>query len=55
MRFYCEFWLGVGFLLGEAVFAIVPDGDDPKAGLSPRRAKVPRASGSPPRSKRIKD
>ena len=31
VRFYCEFWLGVGFLLAEAVFAYVPDGYDPTA------------------------
>lgn len=37
VRFYCEFWLGVGFLLGEAVFAIVPDGYDPKAAISSTR------------------
>lgn len=37
VRFFCEFWLGVGFLLGEAVFAIVPDGYDPKAAIASTR------------------
>lgn len=41
VRFYCEFWLGVGFLLGEAVFAIVPDGYDPKAAISSTREGTP--------------
>lgn len=29
VRFYLEFWYGVGFLIGEAVFAYVPAGYDP--------------------------
>ncbi len=37
VRFFCEFWLGVGFLIKEAVFAIVPDGYDPKAAISSTR------------------
>ncbi len=41
VRFFCEFWLGVGFLLGEAVFAIVPDGYDPKAAIASTREGTP--------------
>ncbi len=41
VRFFGEFWLGVGFLLGEAVFAIVPDGYDPKAAISSTREGTP--------------
>src|SRR5690606_41283165 len=35
VRLYGEFWLGVGFLIAEAVFAFVPDGYDPQASLKP--------------------
>ena len=35
VRLYGEFWLGVGFLIAEAVFAYVPNGYDPQASLSP--------------------
>lgn len=31
VRLFGEYWLGVGFAYGEAVFASVPDGYDPKA------------------------
>lgn len=41
VRFYCEFWLGVGFMIAEAVFAIVPDGYDPKAAISSTREGTP--------------
>ena len=41
VRFYCEFWLGVGFLIGEAVFAIVPEKYDPKAAISSTREGTP--------------
>lgn len=34
VRLYGEFWLGVGFPIGEAVFAYVPEGYDPKAEIS---------------------
>lgn len=30
-----EFWLGAGFAIAEALFAYVPDGYDPQAGLKP--------------------
>ena len=29
VKLFGEFWLGVGFAIGEAVFASVPDGYDP--------------------------
>ncbi|WP_149525655.1 hypothetical protein [Sphingobacterium hotanense] len=35
VRLYGEFWLGVGFQIAEAVFAYVPQGYDPQAGLRP--------------------
>lgn len=35
VRLYGEFWLGVGFLIAEAVFAYVPDAYDPQASLKP--------------------
>ncbi len=35
VRLYGEFWLGVGFQIAEAVFAYVPAGYDPQAGLKP--------------------
>ncbi|OYD44316.1 hypothetical protein CHU00_17560 [Sphingobacterium cellulitidis] len=35
VRLYGEFWLGVGFQIAEAVFAYVPEGYDPQAGLRP--------------------
>lgn len=41
VRFFCEFWLGVGFLIGEAVFAIVPDDYDPKTSISSTRKGTP--------------
>lgn len=41
VRIYIEFWLGVGFLLGEAVFAIVPSDYDPKAAISSTREGTP--------------
>lgn len=41
VRVYIEFWLGVGFLLGEAVFAIVPNDYDPKANISSGREGAP--------------
>lgn len=41
VRFFGEFWLGVGFLIGEAVFAIVPDGYDPQAAISSPREGTP--------------
>ncbi|MBC7382814.1 MAG: hypothetical protein H7296_07430 [Bacteroidia bacterium] len=31
VRLFGEFWMGVGFAIGEAVFAFVPTGYDPKA------------------------
>lgn len=34
VRLYGEFWLGVGFAIGEAVFAYVPDGYNPKAEIA---------------------
>ncbi len=33
VKLFGEFWFGVGFALGEAVFAYVPDGYDPKASI----------------------
>lgn len=41
VRIYIEFWYGVGFLLGEAVFAIVPDGYDPSTVLTSTREGTP--------------
>lgn len=41
VRFFCEFWLGVGFLIGDAVFAIVPDDYDPKTAISSTRKGTP--------------
>lgn len=41
VRFFCEFWLGVGFLIKEATFAIVPDDYDPKAAISSTRKGTP--------------
>lgn len=41
VRIYMEFWYGVGFLLGEAVFAIVPDGYDPSTVLTSTREGTP--------------
>ncbi len=41
VRFFCEFWLGVGFLIKEATFAIVPDDYDPKAAISSTREGTP--------------
>lgn len=41
VRIYMEFWYGVGFLLGEAVFAIVPDGYDPSTVVSSTREGTP--------------
>ncbi|SEG62732.1 hypothetical protein [Sphingobacterium lactis] len=35
VRLFGEFWLGVGFQIAEAVFAYVPAGYDPQAGLRP--------------------
>lgn len=37
VRFYCEFWLGVGFLLAEAVFAYVPSDYDPTSVVADTR------------------
>lgn len=37
VRIYIEFWYGVGFLLGEAVFAIVPDAYDPIKAITSTR------------------
>ena len=37
VRFYCEFWLGVGFLLAEAVFAYVPADYDPASAVADTR------------------
>ena len=34
LKYFCEFWLGVGFLIGEAVFAICPPDYDPQANIS---------------------
>ncbi|MEQ8548727.1 MAG: hypothetical protein RIC03_12495 [Cyclobacteriaceae bacterium] len=34
VRTYGEYWLGAGFAYGEAVFASVPDGYDPKAEIT---------------------
>ena len=34
LKYFCEFWLGVGFLIGEAVFAICPTDYDPQANIS---------------------
>lgn len=41
VRIYIEFWYGVGFMLGEAVFAIVPDGYDPSTVLTSTREGTP--------------
>lgn len=41
VRIYIEFWYGIGFLLGEAVFAIVPDGYDPSAAIGSTRKGTP--------------
>ncbi len=41
VRIYMEFWYGVGFLIGEAVFAIVPDGYVPKEAISSTRVGSP--------------
>lgn len=41
VRIYIEFWYGIGFLLGEAVFAIVPDGYDPSTVLTSTREGTP--------------
>ena len=35
VRLFGEFWLGVGFAIGEAVFAFVPTGYNPKALINP--------------------
>lgn len=34
LKYFCEFWLGVGFLIGEAVFAICPADYDPQASIA---------------------
>ncbi len=34
VRIFIEFWFGVGFLIGPAVFAIVPDDYDPSAAIN---------------------
>lgn len=34
VRLFGEYWLGVGFAIGEAVFAFVPEGYDPKAQIT---------------------
>lgn len=41
VRFFCEFWLAVGFLIKEATFAIVPDDYDPTAAISSTREGTP--------------
>ncbi|MEG2063515.1 MAG: hypothetical protein RRY23_00090 [Alistipes sp.] len=41
VRIYMEFWYGVGFLFGEAVFAIVPDGYDPNTVVTSTRQGTP--------------
>lgn len=41
VRIYIEFWYGIGFLLGEAVFAIVPDGYDPSKAITSTREGTP--------------
>ena len=41
VRIYMEFWYGVGFLLGEAVFAIVPDNYDPSSVITSTREGTP--------------
>ena len=34
LKYFCEFWLGVGFLIGEAVFSICPKDYDPQASIA---------------------
>ena len=41
VRIYIEFWYGIGFLLGDAVFAIVPDGYDPSTAIGSTRQGTP--------------
>lgn len=41
VRIYIEFWYGIGFMLGQAVFAIVPDGYDPSTVVTSTREGTP--------------